>query len=70
MILLLFWPSFVAIYFVYFISAEFGPYTLQYTPSGRYMAVGGRKGHLGILDLMSMNLIKEFQVLSLYFCIT
>ncbi|XP_028757745.1 probable U3 small nucleolar RNA-associated protein 7 [Neltuma alba] len=41
---------------------ELGPYTLQFTSSGRYMAVGGRKGHLGIVDLMNTSLIKEFQV--------
>ncbi|KAK4276578.1 hypothetical protein QN277_014710 [Acacia crassicarpa] len=41
---------------------ELGPYALQFTSSGRYMALGGRKGHLGIVDLMNMNLIKEFQV--------
>lgn len=41
---------------------ELGPYTLQFTSSGRHMAVGGRKGHLGIVDLMNMSLIREFQV--------
>nr|DAD45978.1 TPA_asm: hypothetical protein HUJ06_004208 [Nelumbo nucifera] len=41
---------------------ELGPYTLDYTLSGRYMAVAGRKGHLAIMDMKNMALIKEFQV--------
>ncbi|KAG1331430.1 U-box domain-containing protein 72 [Cocos nucifera] len=41
---------------------ELGPYTLEYTSSGRYMLVGGRKGHLAMIDMISMDLIKEFQV--------
>lgn len=41
---------------------DFGPYTLDFTSSGRYMALAGRKGHLGILDMKNMALIKEFQV--------
>ncbi|RDX99333.1 utp7, partial [Mucuna pruriens] len=41
---------------------ELGPYALDFTSSGRYMAVGGRKGHLGIVDMINLSLIKEFQV--------
>ncbi|XP_021748996.1 probable U3 small nucleolar RNA-associated protein 7 [Chenopodium quinoa] len=41
---------------------DLGPYKLDFTPSGRYMAIAGRKGHLGVLDVKNMNLIKEFQV--------
>ncbi|KAJ4978638.1 hypothetical protein NE237_009418 [Protea cynaroides] len=41
---------------------DLGPYTLDYTSSGRYMAVAGRKGHLAIIDMKNMGLIKEFQV--------
>ncbi|KAI5009497.1 hypothetical protein ZWY2020_011634 [Hordeum vulgare] len=41
---------------------ELGPYTLEYTSNGRYMIVGGRKGHIGMMDMLSMDLIKEFQV--------
>lgn len=41
---------------------ELGPYTLDFTPSGRYMALAGRKGHVGVLDVKNMSLIKEFQV--------
>ncbi|KAG2401886.1 uncharacterized protein HKW66_Vig0190770 [Vigna angularis] len=41
---------------------ELGPYTLDFTSSGRYMAVGGRKGHLGIVDMINLSLIRELQV--------
>ena len=46
------------------IFAELGPYTLDFTSSGRYMAVSGRKGHLGIVDMINLSLIREFQVCS------
>ncbi|XP_020591674.1 probable U3 small nucleolar RNA-associated protein 7 [Phalaenopsis equestris] len=41
---------------------DLGPYTLEYTLNGRYMLVGGRKGHLALIDMITMDLIKEFQV--------
>ncbi|CAL5435034.1 unnamed protein product [Camellia sinensis] len=41
---------------------DLGPYTLDFTSSGRYMALGGHKGHLAIIDMKNMGLIKEFQV--------
>ncbi|GMN33303.1 hypothetical protein TIFTF001_004081 [Ficus carica] len=39
-----------------------GPYTMDFTSSGRYMTFGGKKGHLAIVDMKNMNLVKEFQV--------
>ncbi|CAL5021803.1 unnamed protein product [Urochloa decumbens] len=39
-----------------------GPYTIEYTSNGRYMLVGGRKGHLAMMDMLTMDLVKEFQV--------
>ncbi|KAH9685901.1 WD REPEATS REGION domain-containing protein [Citrus sinensis] len=30
--------------------------------SGRYMAVAGRKGHIAVVDMNNMNLVKEIQV--------
>ena len=42
--------------------ADFGPYTLDFTSSGRYMAAAGRKGHLAVVDMKNMSLIKEMQV--------
>nr|GME02639.1 probable U3 small nucleolar RNA-associated protein 7 [Ipomoea batatas] len=41
---------------------DLGPYTLDFTSSGRYMALAGRKGHLAIVDMKNLNLIKELQV--------
>ncbi|XP_050233970.1 probable U3 small nucleolar RNA-associated protein 7 [Mercurialis annua] len=41
---------------------DFGPYTLDFTPSGRYMVLAGSKGHLGVLDMNNMRLTKEMQV--------
>ncbi|WCJ28786.1 Transducin/WD40 repeat-like superfamily protein [Euphorbia peplus] len=41
---------------------DLGPYTLDFTSSGRYMAVAGRKGHLAVVDMKNVNLIKEMQV--------
>jgi U3 small nucleolar RNA-associated protein 7 len=42
--------------------AVLGPYTLEYTSNGRYMLVGGRKGQLALMDMLHLDLIKEFQV--------
>ncbi|CAI9091236.1 OLC1v1026204C1 [Oldenlandia corymbosa var. corymbosa] len=41
---------------------EFGPYSLDFTSSGHYMALAGRKGHFVILDMKSMHIIRDFQV--------
>ncbi|KAK4435887.1 putative U3 small nucleolar RNA-associated protein 7 [Sesamum alatum] len=41
---------------------ELGPYTLDLSLSGRYMVAAGRKGHLALVDMKNMDLIKEFQV--------
>ncbi|KAI3742108.1 hypothetical protein L1987_59788 [Smallanthus sonchifolius] len=41
---------------------DLGPYTLDYTSSGRYMVSAGRKGHLAIIDLHTLKPIKDMQV--------
>ncbi|XP_019059597.1 PREDICTED: probable U3 small nucleolar RNA-associated protein 7 [Tarenaya hassleriana] len=41
---------------------DLGPYTLDFSGSGRYMLAAGRKGHLALLDTMNLNLVKEIQV--------
>lgn len=43
-------------------NAEFGPYTMDFTSSGQYMAVAGRKGHLAVVDMKNLEVRKEFQV--------
>ena len=37
-------------------------HTLDVTPNGRYMAVVGCHGHLAIVDMKTLNLIKKIQV--------
>ncbi|KAL9270200.1 putative U3 small nucleolar RNA-associated protein 7 [Drosera capensis] len=41
---------------------DLGPYTLDFAANGSIMAVAGQKGHLAIVDILNLNLIKEFQV--------
>lgn len=41
---------------------DLGPYALDYTRSGRYLLVGGRKGHLAIMDWARAKLVTELQV--------
>ncbi|KAK1420634.1 hypothetical protein QVD17_22385 [Tagetes erecta] len=41
---------------------DLGPYTLDYTSSGRYMVSAGRKGHLSIIDLHTLKPIRDMQV--------
>ncbi|KAL4589512.1 hypothetical protein LXL04_002419 [Taraxacum kok-saghyz] len=41
---------------------DLGPYTIDYTASGRYMLTAGRKGHLAIMDLHTLKPVKDFQV--------
>ncbi|KAJ1666105.1 putative U3 small nucleolar RNA-associated protein 7 [Coemansia sp. RSA 1813] len=41
---------------------DFGPYTLDYTPNGRHMLIGGRKGHLATMDWRSGKLACEIHV--------
>uniref|UniRef100_A0A1D1YRM5 Putative U3 small nucleolar RNA-associated protein 7 n=1 Tax=Anthurium amnicola TaxID=1678845 RepID=A0A1D1YRM5_9ARAE len=42
--------------------AALGPYMLAYTLSGRKVLIAGRKGELTILDILTMDLIREFSV--------
>lgn len=39
-----------------------GPYSIDYTTSGRYLLLGGRKGHIAIMDWKGARLITELQV--------
>ncbi|KAH7431942.1 hypothetical protein KP509_08G074800 [Ceratopteris richardii] len=39
-----------------------GPYTLDFSPSGRYLVFGGRRGHLATIDWKSTHLVSELQV--------
>lgn len=41
---------------------ELGPYSLSFTRSGRFAALGGRKGHLALLDWQRLKTVCEVQV--------
>jgi U3 small nucleolar RNA-associated protein 7 len=40
----------------------FGPYMLDYTRSGRHLALAGAKGHIALVDAYEQDLITEFNV--------
>ena len=42
---------------------QLGPYSLDFTPNGRHLAIAGRCGHLGLLDWARPRLVAELQVL-------
>ncbi|KAJ7567745.1 hypothetical protein O6H91_01G005000 [Diphasiastrum complanatum] len=41
---------------------DLGPYAIDFTSSGRFLLLGGRKGHLAILDWKEARLLTEIQV--------
>ena len=41
---------------------ELGPYNIDFSRSGRYMLLGGQKGHLGLMDWQSGHTFCEVQV--------
>ncbi len=41
---------------------ELGPYNLAFNRSGRHMLLGGRKGHLAIMEWQQRHLVCEVQV--------
>ena len=41
---------------------DFGPYAIDYTRNGRYLLLGGRKGHLALMDWNKCRLKSEVQV--------
>lgn len=43
---------------------ELGPYSLDFTRSGRYMLLGGQRGHLAMMDWQRSRLVCEVQVSS------
>ena len=40
---------------------QLGPYCLDYTPNGRHLLLGGRKGHLALVDWQRPRLTTEIQ---------
>ena len=41
---------------------ELGPYSIDFTRNGRYMLLGGAKGHLALMDWQRSHLVCEVQV--------
>lgn len=41
---------------------ELGPYNLTFSRSGRHMLLGGRKGHLALMEWQQRHLVCEVQV--------
>ncbi|CAM9805883.1 unnamed protein product, partial [Discosporangium mesarthrocarpum] len=41
---------------------DLGPYAIDYTRNGRFMVLGGRKGHLALLDALRMDVQMEVQL--------
>ncbi|KAI3387293.1 hypothetical protein SNEBB_004742 [Seison nebaliae] len=41
---------------------EFSPYQIDYTRNGRYLLLGGEKGHIASIDWQTKKLITEFQI--------
>ena len=50
------------------LGASLGPYSLDYTRSGRFVALAGRKGHLAMLDWHRLTTVCELQVGSVSSC--
>ncbi|CAM9789891.1 unnamed protein product [Ectocarpus sp. 12 AP-2014] len=41
---------------------DLGPYAIDYTKNGRFLLLGGRKGHLALMDTLRMDIQMEVQL--------
>jgi len=42
--------------------AQFGPYSIDYTRTGRHLLMGGRRGHIALMDWQKFKLLTEIHV--------
>lgn len=47
---------------IFDLDLEHGPYTMDYNKNGKYLLLGGRKGHISMLDWKEKSLVTEFSV--------
>lgn len=47
---------------IFDLELEHGPYFVDYTRNGKYLLMGGRKGHISMLDWKEKSLVAEFSV--------
>ena len=41
---------------------KFGPYSIDYSRNGRQLLIGGRKGHVAMIDALKMEIITELHL--------
>jgi U3 small nucleolar RNA-associated protein 7 len=41
---------------------SFGPYSIDYLRNGRFLLLGGKKGHIAMVDALRYNVVSEFNV--------